>query len=240
MNGVGKVLLFNWPRYTAALTAAGAGALLPVPRRLRPAVRVGSGAGLGWIATSLAATWWAYDHKPLYDWQWVTELLPNDPARYAVISTGLDEISPVLRRRYPEAERLLIDLHDRRWTGGGSIGRARAFVPPEPGAHPASPGQLPARTASLDAVFLVFAAHELRHASQRGSLFREIARVLRTEGSLLLVEHCRDLANMSVYGPGAWHFYPRREWLRLAREAGLHLTAETSMTPLVRAWAFRA
>jgi SAM-dependent methyltransferase len=169
----------------------------------------------------------------------VTELLPGDPARYCVISTGLDEISPALQHRYPEAERQLIDLYDRRWTDGGSIGRARASAPPDPEARPASPGRLPADSASFDAVFLVFAAHELRDPSLRTDLFREVARVLRPGGSLLLVEHCRDLANISMYGPGAWHFYPRREWLRLTREAGLRLATETSMTPLIRAWVFR-
>jgi ubiquinone/menaquinone biosynthesis C-methylase UbiE len=88
-------------------------------------------------------------------------------------------------------------------------------------------------------VFVVFAAHELRAAHQRRALFAEIARTLRRGGRLLLIEHCRDPANVAAYGPGAWHFYPRQEWLRLGHGAGLVPAGEMTMTPLVHALAFQ-
>jgi SAM-dependent methyltransferase len=88
-------------------------------------------------------------------------------------------------------------------------------------------------------VFLVFAAHELRARADRAALFAEIARALRPGGRLLLVEHCRDVPNIAVYGPGAWHFYPRADWLRLGRAAGLAPVAEATMTPLVRALVYQ-
>jgi hypothetical protein len=67
---------------------------------------------------------------------------------------------------------------------------------------------------------------------------RGCTRVLRPAGRLLLVEHCRNAANLAAYGPGAWHFYPRREWLRLASGAGLTPAGETTMTPLVHILVF--
>jgi SAM-dependent methyltransferase len=84
----------------------------------------------------------------------------------------------------------------------------------------------------------VFAAHELRTPGHRAELFGEVARALRPAGRLLLVEHCRDAANLAAYGPGAWHFYPRQEWLRLAAGAGLTPAGESTMTPLVRVLVF--
>jgi SAM-dependent methyltransferase len=239
VNGVGRVVVFNWPRYAAGLATVIVCAALPVPDLLRYPVRFGAGLALVWIATSLIATWWAYDYKPLYDWLWLTRLLPGPPARYAVISAGLDEISPTLGRLYPAAEAVLLDLYDPRLTREGSIRRAHALVPSPAQARPARPDALPAPDGSLDAVFVVFAAHELRARGQRRALFVEIARTLRPGGSLLLVEHCRDAPNVAVYGPGAWHFYRREEWLRLGRHAGLLPAGETTMTPLVRALTYR-
>lgn len=95
----------------------------------------------------------------------------------------------------------------RRWIGGGLIGRARASTPPDPSRAP-PPGRLPADSGSPDAVLLVFAAQELRDASNAAPCSGRSIVSFDLERSLLLVKRCRDLANISMYGPGAWHFYP--------------------------------
>jgi SAM-dependent methyltransferase len=211
----------------------------PVPGPARELLRAGAVLAGAWIALGLLATWWAYDRTPLYRWQWITELLPSPPRRYAVVSTGLDEVSTALRRLFPAARPVPLDLYDPRLTRGSSIRRARALVPPPADAQPARPDRLPVPDGTLDAVFLVFAAHELRAARQRQALFAEIARGLCPGGRLVLVEHCRDAANITAYGPGAWHFYPRGEWLRVGRGAALTPVAQRTMTPLVHALAFQ-
>jgi SAM-dependent methyltransferase len=239
MSGVGRVVVFNWPRYVAGLLVVAVAVTVPAPAPARYPVRFGGVLAGAWIVTSLVATWWAYDHSPLYRWRWLADLLPAPPARYAVVSTGLDEVSPALRQLFPTAQAELLDLYDPQLTREGSIRRARALVPPPAGTRAARPDRLPVPAGTLDVVFLVFAAHELRTAGQRRALFTEIARTLRPGGRLLLVEHCRDAANITAYGPGAWHFYPRKEWLRLGRDADLVPVAERTVTPLVHALAYR-
>jgi SAM-dependent methyltransferase len=239
MSGVGRVVAFNWPRYAAVMVAIALVALVPVPGPARYPLHGGAALAAAWVAAGLAATWWAYDHTPLYRWRWITDLLAAPPDRYAVVSTGLDEVSPALRELFPAARPVLLDLYDPHLTTGGSIRRARRLVPPPAATRAARPDRLPVPADTLDAVFLVFAAHELRTGQARRALFAEIARALRPGGRLVLVEHCRDAANIAAYGPGAWHFYPRPEWQRLARGSGLAPVAHRRMTPLVHALAYQ-
>jgi len=63
--------------------------------------------------------------------------------------------------------------------------------------------------------------------------------VLAVSGTVLLVEHLRDLANFAAFGPGYLHFMPRNEWRRLARIAGLEVEKEQSMTPFVKTMLLR-
>jgi hypothetical protein len=78
----------------------------------------------------------------------------------------------------------------------------------------------------------------LRGAEAREAFFAELRRVLAGHGSVILVEHLRDAANFVAFGPGVWHFVPRREWLRVARACGFAAAAEVSVTPFVRAFRF--
>jgi SAM-dependent methyltransferase len=227
-----RMVRYNWPKYLTAAVVLLILAALPWPWRLLAVP------GVAGVAVSLAATWWVYDHSSLYRWRWALDLIPA-PARYAVVSTGLDEISPALRDLLPDAEPTLLDCYDPVVMTEGSVRRARRLNPPPDGSVRADVDALPVAAAEQDAVFLAFAAHELRRPAQRQALFAEVARVLRPGGRLVLVEHCRDAVTVAAYGPGAWHFYPRREWLRLARGARLTPVGEARMTPLVRALVFQ-
>lgn len=231
---------YNWPLYAGGLSAVAGGlALAPrLPRVPAALARTGALAAAALLAGSTAACWWVYARSELYSLDWLTGPLPDGPGDHLVISAGLDETSHPLALRYPRTDQTVVDLYDPALTTEGSIRRARRRVPPRPGTLPGRPSRLPLATGSQDTVFAVFAAHELRLAPDREALFTEITRTLRPGGTLILVEHLRDRANTAAFGPGAWHFMPRREWLRLADGAGLRSVTETRIANLVTACAF--
>jgi SAM-dependent methyltransferase len=90
---------------------------------------------------------------------------------------------------------------------------------------------LPAR--AIDAVFLMFTAHELRRPAARVTFFRELARVLRRDGELALIEHARDWPNFLAFGPGFLHFFSPRSWRQTAKAAGFEVRTEFRLTPFV-------
>nr|WP_218835705.1 class I SAM-dependent methyltransferase [Streptomyces sp. TLI_235] len=228
--------------YTAGCLTAGAGWALArrLPGPAARLARAGAATAAGLLASSIAASWWVYDRSELHGFSWLDDLLPAGPGDHLVVSSGLDEASRPLAARWPGHPQRRVDLYDPATMTEGSIRRARRLVPPVPCTVAGRPEQVPAATGSADTVFLVFAAHELRRPAERRALFAESARVLRPGGRLVLVEHLRDAANTAVFGPGAWHFFRRDDWLGAAAGAGLHPVAERRIGGLVTAFAFAA
>ncbi|GAA1893630.1 class I SAM-dependent methyltransferase [Streptantibioticus ferralitis] len=229
-SGARHVLAYNWPMYTAGSAAVLAGAV--IGRRYR-AAWAGSALAAWWLSSSLIASHRVYDRSTLHSWRWLDVVLPEGPGRHLVVSAGLDEASEVLRARHPRAPQTIADLYDGLPVTESSLRRARRRVPPQPGSLTAWAQRLPGADASYDTVIAPFAVHELRRAVDREALLDECARLLRPGGAVVLVEHCRDAANAAVYGPGAWHFMPRGEWLRLAARSGLTVAHESRIARYV-------
>ncbi|PWI44390.1 hypothetical protein CK485_09840 [Streptomyces sp. ICBB 8177] len=223
--------------YVAGSAATVAGALLG---RRRPVAWAGAAAAGWWLGASLLASHLVYDRSPLHGWGWLEAVLPEGPGRHLVVSAGLDEASAPLRTRHPSRPQTVADLYDALPATESSLRRARRRVPARPGSIPARADRLPGGDGSYDTVIAPFAVHELRADADREALFTECARVLRPGGALVLVEHCRNVANVVSYGPGAWHFMPRSEWLRLAALSGLDVVEERRIAGLVTVFVLRA
>ena len=237
--GLRQVVRLNWTSYAAAVVTAGGalalrgGAHLAAPFALL--LLLVATVTLGWLVASLLATAWVYDLSPLRHRSWIPALLPRVPRRWLNLHSGLDESSDALRRLFPHSEGSVADLYDPSDRNAPSIRRARSHAGLSVAAiPPRTPSRLAAADGSLEAVFLIFAAHEVRRRTRRELLFGEIRRVLSTDGVALVVEHARDCSNFVAFGPGAFHFQPVSEWRRLARMAGLEIDLERRMTPFVR------
>jgi SAM-dependent methyltransferase len=234
-RGVLQIWKYNRRFYLASLSGFTAAAIASIwmPFVLRALLLAGVSVGLLWTLSSLAVSHYIYDRSPLYDFGWL-----RAPHAWLTIHSGLDETSALLRARFPGATARVFDMYDARVMTEPSIAKARELTV-NPPCERVDWRALPARDGEFDTVFLTFAAHELRERRAREELFREAARVLDAGGTVVLMEHLRDLANFLAFGPGCWHFWPRREWLHAASTAGLRVAEEFPVTPFVRVFQFR-
>jgi SAM-dependent methyltransferase len=238
-HGMLQILRYNRPMFAktgaAALAAILAVVLLPIPRLLAILVLAGVAAGLLWSISSLLVSHWIYDLSPLSRWDWLASHLPAVPRHWVSLHAGLDETFGALARVFPTASATggtVLDFFDAAEMTEPSIVRARQLSL-DRAATPADFRSLPLADGSQDAIFLIFAAHELRRPESRERFFLEIARALAPGGRAVLVEHVRDGWNFLAFGPGFFHFLPRREWLRLAAAAGLAIREDFRITPFV-------
>ncbi len=235
-HGLLQILRYNQPTYAkagaASLAMILAVVLLPLPRPLAVLALAGGAAILLWSASSLLVSHWVYDRSKLGRWDWLAGLLREPPQRWTSLHAGLDETFGALRRFFPVESGTVLDIYDPVEMTEPSIVRARRLSL-DRSATAADFCALPLPDGSQDAVFLIFAAHELRRPRSRVRFFREIARGLAPGGRVVLVEHLRDWRNFLAFGPGFLHFLPRREWLRLAAAADLAVREDFRVTPFV-------
>jgi SAM-dependent methyltransferase len=237
-DGVVSILRYNWHYYAASLCILiGIGILVGVRQWSRTVELVLIGAACitaFWSFSSLLASYYIYDHIGVTRWNWIPPLMSPAPRRWLNIHAGLDDSTQKLAVLFPNAEHMVLDIYDPREMPEPSIARARRSHQPEKPIGNARLDDLPIPNQQCDAVFLLFAAHEIRQRKRREDFFLEVSRVLADSGELLLVEHMRDWKNFIAFGPGFLHFFSRREWLQAVQQAGLRITREDQLTPMVR------
>lgn len=230
------IVHFNWPFYVVALLVLLAGiAGLFTGGFFSP----GSGLvvlGCCWfLVGSLGVSHWVYDRSDLYRWSWLSRALGNTtPAKILLCHSGFDEASEMLKPRFPAVRWTVLDHFDPAVMTEASIRRARKLFPPTPGTIAAKYDHWPLAGGTQDAVFGLLAIHELRTVAERAAWFREAGRCLAADGSVVLVEHVRDLANFAAFGPGFLHFHSVGSWAKSWDAAGFVQKDHFRITPFLR------
>lgn len=235
-QGVANVLRFNWTYYAFGVTAALMLVVVAMDSEGIVHAIALTAALLVVISSivSIAATYYVYDRSGLYELSWLDRLLPSTPSTILNIHAGFDEISGPLQRKFPRASLRVFDCYDPKTSTEHSIERARSMQIAAPEAERIAVTSLPLESGSVDAIFLIFAAHEIRDATMRTKFFRELKRTLSPNGTIVLLEHVRDVPNAIVYSFGIRHFYSVRTWIATIAQAGLRVAHKTRITPFVR------
>lgn len=194
-----------------------------------------------WYASaSFIAFHLMFDRSNLLSGEWLSALISGNPRRWAQISIFLEETTLPLGELFPHAEGRSFDLFDSKVTTEPAIARARELSAGLGAVAVAvSADALPVADDWADLTVVMLAAHEIRDRVRREKLFGELHRITSEGGTVILIEHLRGFAAFAAFGPiGFLHFYPRKEWIRLAELADLKLRREFSITPFVRVFAF--
>jgi SAM-dependent methyltransferase len=232
-QGVSNIVRFNWHFYLIALMGVGLGLWLAFWLGDWWLV-VGLFVAFGVVATmviSLIVSWYIYDRSDLYRLNWLPDLEPG--SNIVNIHAGFDETSELLTKRYPGTKLQVFDFYDPALHTEVSIKRARKAYAPYPGTIAIRTTTVPLKDKSVDVIFLLLAAHEIRNAVERAQFFALLRRALKPGGRIIVTEHLRDPANFLAYNVGAFHFLAYGNWQRTFGGAGLAVTKEEKLTPFL-------
>ena len=198
---------------------------------------------LGIILTtfiSLYVSYYIYDVSDLYKFIWLEQLsiqgkgvLPYAPTTIANINAGFDETSELLKHKFLKAELMVFDFYDKEKHTEISIERARKAYPPYPNTEKITTNKIPLETATVDIVFLTLAAHEIREFNERVIFFKEVHRILKNEGCVIVTEHLRDLPNFLAFNIGFFHFHSFKTWNNTFKSANFEVSKKIQVTPFV-------
>ncbi len=230
-QGILNIVRFNWHFYAIAF-ALGIGFLTAI---CFTRFTVLFGWALLFLAysflVSLAVSCWIYDFTGFYSLDWLDKGFFGKSANIVNIHAGFDETSAILRHKFPDAKLTILDFYDPAKHTEISIQRARKKYPPFPGTVSATTSRIPIRDNSIDLVFLVFSAHEIREFQESRKFFGELHRILAPDGKIILIEHLRDLPNSLAYTVGVFHFFPKSRWLKIIDKSNFVISAEQKLTP---------
>ena len=185
------------------------------------------------VIISLIVSLYVYDLSGLYKLNWITKTNITEKGTVININAGFDETSILLKDKFPNSELLVFDFYDPKKHTEVSIKRARKAYALFPNTKSVTANKLPTLDNSADKISVIFAAHEIRNEQERIKFFKELKRILKPTGEILITEHLRDVPNFLAYNIGFLHFYSKQNWLQIFQLAELNLKSEQKFTPFI-------
>lgn len=234
-QGVSNVVRFNWHFYLFAVAVLFF--LIAISFKtdgwLQLLAILALVCGLWLTLVSLVVTYWVYDLSSLYTLYWFEGIMLGAGDKIVNINAGFDETSALLQAKFPEAELLVLDFYNPAKHTEVSIKRARKVYPPYLGTVSVQTTSLPLADASVDCFVATLAAHEIRDNAERIAFFKEVNRVLKPNGRVVVTEHLRDTANYLAYNVGAFHFHSKETWVDNFQSSGFKVEREIKTTPFI-------
>ena len=234
-QGVTNILRFNWHFYilsAALILALYILSLVFNTYKLQLSI-LGVSVILASVA-SIASSYFIYDLSDLYRFEWLP--VNGTDKNLVNISAGFDEISDILIEKYPGAKLSVLEFYDPMRHREASIKRARKAYPRYPGTKKVETCSFPLKTDIADKVFVMLSAHEIRSPMERINFFKEIRRVMKHDGQLIVIEHLRNTVNFFAFNIGFFHFYSRTTWLDVFGQTDLLIREEIKITPFITAF----
>ena len=186
---------------------------------------------------SLLVSAYVYDFSDLYSFSWIKNLQISPQSKIININAGFDEtsnpLSILLKNQYQFENLQVFDFYDEKKHTEISIKRARKAYPAFPNTQNITTNHIPLEKNSIDVVFLIFSAHEIREENERNIFFSELNRIIKENGKVILVEHLQDLSNFMAYTVGFLHFHKKITWKNTFQSSNFNIKQEIKHTPFV-------
>lgn len=234
-QGVWNIIRFNWHFYLFASVLAIGILLLRnyLPDAYHIYISILLSLLIGTTFISLLVSFYIYDFSDLYKLDWLKGLEIPQSCKILNINAGFDETSVLLKGKFPDSELIAYDFYDPAKHTEVSIKRARKAYPPFPDTQQVTTSNFSLQDNYADNIFVILSAHEIRSNEERAIFFREIERVLKPGGNIVVVEHLRDIPNFLAYNIGFLHFISRSAWCNTFGDANLKILREQKITSFI-------
>ena len=234
-QGVWNIVRFNWHFYFLALFLA---LILFVASYYFSSewsfiFKIASACILFVNLSSLLASYYVYDNSKLYQLPWLNHLKLENNKHIVNINAGFDETSDLIQQKFKNSKLTVLDFYDAKKHTEVSIKRARKAYPPYPGTRQISTDTINLPDNSVDLVCGILSVHEIRNLKERENFFKELKRILKPNGKIVVTEHLRDFPNFLAYTIGFFHFHSKNAWQKTFEGAGLNLCEEIKTTPFI-------
>ncbi len=233
-QGIKNILLFNWHFYIIAILSVLGVIYLKntiIPENLHTYINLLIISISTTTISTIIFTIYIYDLSDLYQLNWLKE--ENTQQQILNIHAGFDETSTLLAQKYHNATIEILDFYDPKIHTEISIKRARKHYGVHKNTIKIKTAHIPYSDTTIDKIFLIFSAHEIRSQQEREMFFREIHRVLKADGTVYLVEHVRDTYNFIAYFIGFFHFLSLKTWYKTLKNSNLTIINKHKTTPFV-------
>ncbi|WP_309640838.1 methyltransferase domain-containing protein [Flavobacterium sp.] len=178
---------------------------------------------------------YVYDFSGYYDFNWLKKIEFNDSDSMQIlnINAGFDETSFIIKNNFPNSDLKVFDFYNPKKHTEPAIIRARKVSLVFPDTQQIKTNLIPLKDNSIDIIFLLSAAHEIRSQDEKIQFLKECHRLCKPNGKVIMVEHLRDFPNFLAFSVGFTHFFSRNVWKRAFESAGFSTFEESKFTPFM-------
>ncbi len=183
----------------------------------------------------LIVSTYVYDFSGYYDFHWLKNCAVADSNTNHIlnINAGFDETSFIIKNNFPQSNLKVYDFYNAKQHTETAIIRARKVSLVYPNTQQIKSNRIPEKDKSINIIFLLTAAHEIRSHEEKVQFLKECHRLCKPNGKVIMVEHLRDLPNFLAFTIGFTHFFSRSAWRNAFEQAGFATFQETKFTPFM-------
>lgn len=184
---------------------------------------------------------YVYDYSGYYNFNWLRKqnLVDSKSQLILNINAGFDETSFSIKNKFPKSNLQVFDFYNPKKHTEPAIIRARKVSLEYPNTQQINTSKIPLEDNTVDVIFLLSAAHEIRSDKEKITFLRECYRICKPNGKVILVEHLRDLPNFFAFSVGFTHFFSKKTWNTVFKKAGFSNGPETKFTPFMSIFNFK-